>query len=463
MALTAIDIYKLLPKTNSRKCGQPTCLAFAMQIAAGKASIDQCPTASEEAREKLSAAAAPPLPKVTIGTGEREVVLGDETVLFRHEKTFYHPTAIAVSIRDDASDEKFASRLAAIRRLSFERVGQSISVDLVALRCASGDADRYARAAAAALEATGLPLVLLAPAGPLAAAVEAVAPSRPLLAPPPEDLVPAARLAAERKLPLRVRARGIEGLSAALADARAAGAVSLVADPSAETPREAVSFATNLRRLAILARVRDLAYPSAFDLGGGFPDPFLAAALLVAKYGSLLVLDSADPADLLPLLTLRQNLFTDPQRPIQVEAGVYPIGAPSGIVSRHHHHQLLPHLLHRPRGRRGGEGPRVPAHRRRRRHVGADGVGRREVHRGVDREDARRVRDRGQGDPPHPHPSRHGGAPLRPDRGAVRVAGPRRPAGVVRPPVVPAPPPARGLPPSQWLTSRGRSASFPTG
>ncbi|MDP2657103.1 MAG: (Fe-S)-binding protein, partial [Candidatus Deferrimicrobium sp.] len=96
MALTAIAIYKLLPKTNCRECGQSTCLAFAMQIAAGKASIDLCPPASEEAREKLSAAAAPPLPKVTIGTGEREVVLGDETVLFRHEKTFYHPTAIAV-------------------------------------------------------------------------------------------------------------------------------------------------------------------------------------------------------------------------------------------------------------------------------------------------------------------------------------------------------------------------------
>jgi acetyl-CoA decarbonylase/synthase complex subunit gamma len=328
VALTALDIYKLLPKTNCRECGHPTCLAFAMQLASGKASIDLCPPASVEAKEKLSAAAAPPLPKVTVGTGESEVVLGDETVLFRHEKTFYHPTAIAVSASDDLPDADFASRLAAIRRLSFERVGRRISVDLVALRCGSGDADRYARAAAAALDATGLPLVLLAPAGPLAAAVRAVAPSRPLLAPPPEDLAPAAKLAAERKLPLRVRARGIDGLSVALSAARAAGAASLVADPSPATPQEAVAFATNLRRLAILSRNRDLAHPSAFDLGG-FPDPFLAAALLVPKYGSLLVLDSADPAELLPLLTLRQNLFTDPQRPIQVEPGVYPIGTPN--------------------------------------------------------------------------------------------------------------------------------------
>jgi acetyl-CoA decarbonylase/synthase complex subunit gamma len=328
VALTALDIYKLLPKTNSKDCGFPTCLAFAMQLAAGKATIDLCPHASEEAREKLGAAAAPPLPKVVLGTGESEVVLGDETVLFRHEKTFYHPTAIAVSARDDLPADAFAERLGAIRRLAFERVGQRISVDLVALRCASGDPARYARAAAEAHAATGLPLVLLAPAEALAAAVEAVGASRPLLAPPPGDLAAAAGLAAERKLPLRVRARPMEELAGALAAARAAGATSLVADPASGTPRDAVAHATAIRRLAILARDRELAYPTMFDLGEGFPDPFLAAALLIPKYGSLLLLDTADPAELLTLLTLRQNIFTDPQRPIQVEPGIYPIGAP---------------------------------------------------------------------------------------------------------------------------------------
>ncbi len=328
MALTALDIYKLLPKTNCKECGFPTCLAFAMRMAAGKATVDLCPHASGEAKATLGAAASPPLPKVLIGAGEREVVLGDETVLFRHEKTFCHPSAVAISVRDDLPDADFAARIEAIRGLAFERVGQRISVDLVALRCVSGDAGKYARRAGAAFEATGLPLVLLAPAGPLAAAADAVGASRPLLSPPPEDLEAGARLAAARKLPLRVRARGMGGLAPALATAREAGAASLVADPAPECAREAVADATTLRRLAILARNRDLAYPSAFDLGNGFPDPFLAAALLIAKYGSLLVMDTADPADLLPLLTLRQNLFTDPQRPIQVEPGIYPIGAP---------------------------------------------------------------------------------------------------------------------------------------
>ncbi len=328
MALTALDIYKLLPKTNSKDCGFATCLAFAMQLAAGKATIDQCPHASAEARELLGAAAAPPLPRVTIGAGEAEVILGDETVLFRHEKTFYHPTAIAVSVRDDLPDDGFAQRLEAIRGLSFERVGQRIAVDLVALRCTSGDPERFARCAAASVAATGLPLVLLASTEALRAAVEAIGGSRPLLAPPPHDLAPAARLAAERKLPLRVRAHGLEALAPALSAARAAGATSLVADPASATPRDAVADATAIRRLAILARNRELAHPAMFDLGAGFPDPFRAAALLIPKYGSLLVLDGADPAELLTLLTLRQNIFTDPQRPIQVEPGIYAIGTP---------------------------------------------------------------------------------------------------------------------------------------
>ncbi|RJP20042.1 MAG: acetyl-CoA decarbonylase/synthase complex subunit gamma [Deltaproteobacteria bacterium] len=329
MALTALDIYKLLPKTNCKECGQPTCLAFAMQMASGKATLDRCPYASEEAVAKLGAAAAPPLPKVTVGTGEAEVVLGDETVLFRHEKTFHHPAAIAISARDDLADDAFAERLLAIRRLSFTRVGQRISVDLVALRYTSGDPARYALAAARAREATGLPVVLIASTDALSGAVEAIGDSRPLLSPPPSDLASAARLAAERKLPLRVRAKGIGGVEAALAAARAAGAASLVADTAPGTVLEAVADATAIRRLAILERNRDLAYPSAFDLGESFPDPFAAAALLIPKYGSLLVLDAADPAETLPLLTLRQNIFTDPQRPIQVEPGTYPIGAPT--------------------------------------------------------------------------------------------------------------------------------------
>lgn len=329
MALTAIDVYKLLPKTNCRECGFPTCLAFAMQVAAGKAGIDNCPPASPEAKEKLGKAAAPPLPRVTVGTGDAGVTLGDEVVLFRHEKTFYHPTAIAVSVSDALGDDAFRARLAAVAALAFDRVGQRLAVDLVALRCGSRDPGRYAAAASAALAATGKPLVLVAPCDALAAAAAAVGPSRPILSPPPDEVEAGARLAASLGLPMIVKARGLSGLGKALAAARAAGARDLVADPAPETASEAVAASIAVRRLAIAHRAAEIAFPTAFDLGGEFPSPFAAAAVLIPKYGSLLILDSADPADLLPLLTLRQNIFTDPQRPIQVEPGIYPVGAPT--------------------------------------------------------------------------------------------------------------------------------------
>ncbi len=329
MALTALDVYKLLPKTNGRECGFPTCLAFAMQLAAGKVAIDRCPPASPEARETLGEAAAPPLPRVTVGTGDACVTLGDEVVLFRHEKTFYHPTAIAVSVSDALGDDEFRARLSAIRALSFHRVGQRLAVDLVALRCVSRDPGRYARAAAAALADTGKPLVLAGPCDALAAAAAPAGPSRPMLAPPPEEVEAGARLAASLGLPMIVKANGLSGLEGALASARAAGARDLVADPCPASLSEAVAASVAIRRMAIAHRRAEMAYPSAFDLGGDFAAPFAAAALLIPKHGSLLVLDSADPAELLPLLTLRQNIFTDPQRPIQVEPGIYPIGTPT--------------------------------------------------------------------------------------------------------------------------------------
>jgi acetyl-CoA decarbonylase/synthase complex subunit gamma len=334
MALTALEIYKLLPKTNCKDCGCSTCLAFAMQLASGKAEIAKCGHASPEAKQTLGDAAAPPLPKVVVGTGERAVTLGDEVVLFRHEKTFYHPTAIAVSVSDALSEESLRERLRAIAALSFDRVGQTLSVDLVAVRCESGDPARFAKAAAAAHAACGKPLLLAGPCAALAAAVREVGPHRPLLSPPRGETENGARLAASEKLPLVVRAQGIDGVAKALAAARAAGAADLVADPMPADGPQAVADSIFLRRLAITHRAREVACPSAFDLGAGFPQPFAAACLLVPKYGSLLVLDTADPAEILPILTLRQNIFTDPQRPIQVEPGIYPIGnvAPSSPV-----------------------------------------------------------------------------------------------------------------------------------
>src|SRR3990172_9256171 len=159
MPLTALDIYKVLPKTNCGECGVPTCLAFAMQLATKKAAIDDCPYATDDARAALAGAAAPPIRLVTVGPPELCVPLGKETVLFRHEETFSHPPAIAVRIPTDRSPDELRAAVERVARLRFDRVGQEVRVELVALEDIGGDAGRLTAAAAAAAEA-GLGVVL---------------------------------------------------------------------------------------------------------------------------------------------------------------------------------------------------------------------------------------------------------------------------------------------------------------
>ncbi|MHC4417256.1 MAG: (Fe-S)-binding protein [Planctomycetota bacterium] len=138
MALTGLEIFKLLPQTNCKKCGKPTCLAFAMQLAQKRAKLEDCPDVSEEAKEKLAAAAAPPMRKVVFGSGDNEVQTGQETVMFRHEEKFYSPTVLAVTVSDRLSGEELQKRIEAINGLSFERVGTRILGRRFCLGCRDG-------------------------------------------------------------------------------------------------------------------------------------------------------------------------------------------------------------------------------------------------------------------------------------------------------------------------------------
>src|SRR3972149_3149184 len=160
MPLTALDIYKILPKTNCGECGVPTCLAFAMQLATKKAPIAACPYASDDAKATLAGAAAPPIRLVTCGPQDRRIELGKETVLFRHEETFYHPPAIAVRVRTDQPPDELRAGVGRVSALDFERVGQTLRVEIVALEDATGEAERFADAAREA-DAAGLALMLV--------------------------------------------------------------------------------------------------------------------------------------------------------------------------------------------------------------------------------------------------------------------------------------------------------------
>ncbi len=183
MALTGLEIFKLLPKTNCKKCGMPTCLAFAMQLAQKKAELDKCPSASDEAREALAAAAAPPIRLVKFGTADNAVQIGQETVLFRHEEKFYNPTVMAVSISDKLTGDDLKKRIESINALQFERVGLHIGVNAIAVINDSGESDTFAAAAEAVKNSSKLALILCSESPQaIEAAVAKTADVRPLVA-----------------------------------------------------------------------------------------------------------------------------------------------------------------------------------------------------------------------------------------------------------------------------------------
>ncbi|HCW51170.1 MAG TPA: acetyl-CoA decarbonylase/synthase complex subunit gamma [Clostridiales bacterium] len=333
MALTGLDIFKLLPKTNCGECGVPTCLAFAMALAAGKTSLEACPHVSEEAKETLGAAAAPPIRLVTLGTeaDDHRIEIGDEQVLFRHDKTFYHPCAIAVEVRDDLSDADLEARLDKINGLVFERVGLEYKIDLVAVTNASGDAARFAAAAKKVADSTKFALMLVSEdAGALREALEAVAARRPVLAWATEaNHEEVVALAKQKGCPVVIKGDGLDK-TAELADkVSKMDHKDLILDTGARETARVLADLVHMRRLAIKKRFRPLGYPTiAFTTEEDPQAEMMQAATYVAKYASMIVIRAVGRPEVLSLLTWRQNVYTDPQKPIQVQSKVYEVGEP---------------------------------------------------------------------------------------------------------------------------------------
>ncbi|MDR1701691.1 MAG: acetyl-CoA decarbonylase/synthase complex subunit gamma [Sporomusaceae bacterium] len=331
MALTGLDIFKQLPKTNCKECGFPTCLAFAMAMANGKAGLDMCPHVSEAAKENLGAASAPPVRTVKVGVGEQERVMGDETVLFRHDKTFYHPTLIAVNICDSMSDAEVDAKLAKINQLKMERVGQQISIDLVEVCNCSGDAAKYK--ALVEKVAAKVPYALLLEAdkaASLAAALEVVGAKKPLIsAATAENWKEVIELAKKYSCPAVVRGKGLDD-TAKLVEEVSKEYKELVLDFGGEQPAQTLAQHVNARRLAIKKKFRPFGYPMLARTASECPrEEMIEASTYVAKYASIIVIKAADNHHILPLLSWRMNIYTDPQKPMAVDAKIYEIGAVS--------------------------------------------------------------------------------------------------------------------------------------
>ncbi|MDM8000332.1 MAG: acetyl-CoA decarbonylase/synthase complex subunit gamma [Dehalococcoidia bacterium] len=336
MALKGTDVVKKLPelgKKNCKECGFPTCFAFAMKLASGGASLDKCPHLSAEAKAELEDALAPAIKLVTIGTGENALQIGNEEVVYRHEKTFLHPTGVALLISDSEPEVAVAAKIRKISELKFERVGVLLKANLLALRHDSGDRSKFVALVREVCARSDAPVMLMSEdTDALFAAWEVCAERRPLVYPLTKDnvdrFVPKLR---ERPTPVGVRAGGIEGLVPLTAKLREEKLDDVVLDPGSGSLMDGIRDQTFIRRAAIKQNFRYLGYPTiAFPclMTKDLLEEALLAAAFIVKYAAIVVLSDFDRHTLLPLLTQRLNIYTDPRMPLSVKEGVYEIGEP---------------------------------------------------------------------------------------------------------------------------------------
>ena len=331
MALNGIQIFKLTPKKNCKECGCPTCMAFSMKVAQGAMKIEQCPHMSEDALASLSEATAPPMKTIKIGTGDAEFTLGGETVLFRHEKTYVSKTRYAVSLCSCMDDAAIDAKLAEIPKVDYERIGERMFAELVYVNYAADtDKDRYVEIVkkAAALNRT---LILGCKDVELAkAALEVCKEAKPVLnGADASNYAEMSAVATEAGVVLGVTGKDLNELYDTVAALEKAGNKNLILDVGTASIKEAYGNAVQIRRAAVKDQDRTFGYPSIVNLvklaKGDYHLQAALASMFTMKYGSIIVMERMTYAEALPLYGLRQNVFTDPQKPMRVEPGIYPM------------------------------------------------------------------------------------------------------------------------------------------
>jgi acetyl-CoA decarbonylase/synthase complex subunit gamma len=338
MALSGIQIYKLLPggerpphpKANCKECGFPTCLAFAMKLAAKQAELASCPYVSEESKTELSAAAAPPIRLVKVSSDGHELAAGNETVMFRHEKTFFNRPGLFARVKDADGAEAIKVVVGPADAYSVNYVGMDLTLDGFAVEAVSGDGATFAGAVRTVRDVSKRPLILMSsdPAV-MEAGLKAAQGATPLIYKATiENWEAMAALAKSYKAPLVVCADSLDELADLTQKIQAAGVEDMVLDPCAGDMASALGTLTQLRRLALKKTFRPLGYPIITFPGQWSDDLVVAAMQAIAKYAGFVVLDEFTPASAYALLVFRQNIYTDPQKPIQVTPGLYEINKP---------------------------------------------------------------------------------------------------------------------------------------
>ncbi len=333
MPLTGIAIFKLLPKKNCGECGVPTCLAFAMNLAASKAELSKCPYVSEETKAQLQEASAPPIRIVTIGTGERTLKIGGETVMFRHEKRFENPPGLALLIKDTMDSTEIDSRLARFKQLQYQRVGLTLRPELIAINNESGDTGKFVALVNKIKQGSDCGIVLMSDhPDNLAAGLQACIERKPLLyAVTNANLQKMIELVKKSPCPVVVKGSSLEEVADLTTKLTTAGINDLVIDSGARAIRRAFEDQIIIRSVALNKKFRPLGFPTIIFPSEMTSDPMqeaLFASLFVAKYGGIIVLSDFQGESLFPLLVERLNIYTDPQRPLATTEGIYEIGKP---------------------------------------------------------------------------------------------------------------------------------------
>ena len=325
MALKGLDIFKLSPKKNCKECGSPTCMAFCMKVAQGAVSLDKCPYFSEEALATLNSSTAPLMQTISVGDHK----LGGETVLFRHEKTLVNKNLFAVSVCTCMDDATVDAKLAEVTKVDYERIGERMYVEFIQVANNQADPAVYAKLTQKAA-ATGRALVLECWDVECAKAALAVAGKNVILdGATPANWEAMNEVATAAGVTLGVWAENISDLYDTVKNLEAKGNKNLVLDVTGANAKETLANAVNVRRTALKQEDRTFGYPSIVNVAklakGDDRLQTAFAAMFVEKYASIIVMSNMSYAQALPLYGLRQNIFTDPQKPMKVEAKIYPL------------------------------------------------------------------------------------------------------------------------------------------
>ncbi|MCK9375393.1 MAG: acetyl-CoA decarbonylase/synthase complex subunit gamma [Syntrophobacterales bacterium] len=333
MALTGIEIFKMLAKTNCKECGFPTCLAFAMGLASGKAELDKCPYVSDEVKEKLAAASAPPIRPVKFGMKEGMKAVGGETVMFRHEKTFFNPTIIAGLVTTAMADADVDKKLDQFMKLQYDRVGLLLRPEMIVVKDAAGDAGKFTALVKKVMDKTDAAILLCTDKADVAkAGAEAAKERKPVIGVATAANADAmGALAKEMGLPLMVKGDGYDSLAELTTKLTGMGLKDLIIDTGTRDLKKAFEEQVAIRRAALVPKFRPFGFPTITCPAEMTDDPMmekLYAAVFIAKYGGIVVVNDLSADGIFPLLLERLNIYTDPQKPMIISPGIYEIGTP---------------------------------------------------------------------------------------------------------------------------------------